>query len=271
VSRVTTTERAGAEAGAVSRIGAVYRWDLLLGLHNRFVQVVALACAAGGTMLAAASPGREILPLALFQALLFFGSLFGSLIGWSSGQRSRDQGAFLFAQPLGSLEIVAGKLLGTGTWCLLLLLLFLAPAAVGAATPATIFVLGGLALGFVLVYVLGGLLVGLIAAPVSGLLAVLLAWAVSVAGWELGLLTLGETSLMQGSPRLFVGLLLLNPAGAFRIATLIGLDAVPFDAAELETGRLVFENIVLFTAVLFGLWLAVLGAAATWRLDRQQF
>jgi hypothetical protein len=266
-----TTARAGEEAGALSRIGAVYRWDLLLGLHNRFVQVVALACVAGGTVLAAASPGPEMLPLAVFQVLLFFGSLFGFLIGWGSGQRSREQGAFLFAQPLGSLEIVVGKLMGTGTWCLLLLLLFMAPSAVGAATPATLFVLGALALGFVLVYVLGGLLIGLIAAPVSGLLAVLLAWAVSVAGWELGLLLLSDATWVQGSPGLFLALLLLNPAGAFRIAALIGLDAVPFDAAELATGRIVFENIMLFTALVFGLWLAVLAAAATWNLGRQQF
>jgi hypothetical protein len=166
----------------VRRSGTVFRWDLLLGLHNRFVQVFALACVAGGTVLVAATPGPEMLPLALMQALLFFGSLFGALIGWASGQRARAQGAFLFAQPLGSLEIVAGKLTGTGTWCLLLLLLFMAPAAFAAGMPATILVLGTLAFGFVLVYVLAGLLIGLIAAPVAGLLAVLLAWGVSVGG-----------------------------------------------------------------------------------------
>lgn len=255
----------------MSRLGALYRWDLLLGLHNRFVRVFALACVTGGMVLVAASPGHDMLPLALLQALLFFGSLFGALIGWASGQRSRAQGAFLFAQPLGSLEIVVGKLLGTGTWCLLLLLLFLAPATLAAGSPATILALGSLAFGFVLVYVLGGLLIGLVAAPVQGLLVVLLAWGVSLAGWELGLLWLSEAAWLQRSPGLFLALLLVNPAGAFRIAALLGLEAVPFDAAELETGRILFENILLFTVGTFGLWLAALAATAAWSLGRQEF
>ena len=271
MSGVTAVDREGTGAAAMSRIGTVYRWDLLLGLHNRFVQVFALACLAGGTVLAVTATGHELVTLALFQTLLFFGSLFAFLIGWASGQRSREQGAFLFAQPLGSLEIVAGKLLGTGTWCLLLLALFMVPAAVGSGSPTTILVLGALSFGFMLVYVLGGLLIGFIASPASGLLAVLLAWAVSVAGWELGLLVLGSTNWMQASPGLFVALLLLNPAGAFRIAALIGLDAIPFDAAELETGRIIFENILPFTAMVFGAWLVVLTALASWLLGRQQY
>jgi hypothetical protein len=68
-----------------------------------------------------------------------------------------------------------------------------------------------------------------------------------------------------------VALLLLNPAGAFRIAALIGMEGVPFDASELETGRIVFQNIMPFAAGIFTLWLAALAAAATWSLGRQQF
>lgn len=255
----------------MTRTAAVYVGDLLLGLHNGFVRVFALSCVLAGTALLAASPGDEALPLILIQAVLFLGSLFGCLIGWSSGQRSRDQGAFLFAQPIGAGEMVVGKLMGTGTWSLLLLLLFVGPAALLAGMPEAILSLGALGFGFVLVFVLGGLLIGLVAAPVSGLLAVLLAWAVSVAGWELGLLVLSDAAWLQRSPGVFLTLLLLNPAGAFRVGAMIGLEAVPFDATGLETGRLVFENITLVTGGVFTLWLAVLGTAAAWAVGRHQF
>jgi hypothetical protein len=255
----------------LTRIAAIYRWDLMQGLQNRFLQVFAVVCVMGGTALLAASPGPETLPLVLIQAILFFGSLFAFLVGWGSGQQARAQGAFLFAQPLGAGELVAGKLLGTGTWSLLLLLLFMGPAALRSGMPETILALGALAAGLLLVCVLAGLLIGLIAAPVSGLLAVLLAWAVTVAGWELGLLVLSEAAWMARMPGVFVTLLLLNPAGAFRVGAMIGLEAVPFDASELDTGRTIFAHIMLVAGGVFAVWLAALFAAAAWALGRQEF
>ncbi len=255
----------------MNRFAAVFQGDLQLGLRNRFVQLFALACLAGGIVVVALSAGQQMLPLVLMQALLFFGSLIGALIGWGSGQRARAQGGFLFAQPLSPLEVTLGKLSGTGVWCALLLLIFLLPAVVVGGTPGNIALLGILAAGFLLVYVLAGLLIGMVAAPVSGLLAVLLAWGVSVAGWELGLLLLSQAAWLQQSPGVFVALLLLNPAGAFRISTMIGLDTVPFDAAELDSGRVIFENIVPFTTGIFVLWLVVLTATAAWRVRRLQF
>src|SRR5690606_26900822 len=117
----------GSRAGgcALRRIATVYLWDLTQGLQNRFLQVFALFCVMGGSALLAASPGRETLPLILIQTILFFGSLFGCLVGWGSGQQARAQGAFFFAQPIGTGELIAGKLLGTGSWFLLILLLFI--------------------------------------------------------------------------------------------------------------------------------------------------
>lgn len=255
----------------MSRIVAIYLWDLMQGLRNRLMQVFALACVMGGTALLAAAPGRETLPLVLIQVMLFFGSLFAFLVGWGSGQQSRSQGAFLFAQPIGAGDLIMGKLLGTGTWCLLLLMLFMAPAALRAGMPGTLLALGTLAMGFLLVCLLAGLFIGLVTAPVSGLLAVLLAWAVSVAGWELGLLVLSEAAWVERVPWLFVTVLLINPAGAFRIGAMIGLEAVPFDAGELETGRVVFEHISFVVAGVFVLWLALLFTAATWWVGREEF
>jgi len=137
--------------------------------------------------------------------------------------------------------------------------------------PATLLGLGILSAGFLLVCVLAGLVLGLLATPVSGLLAVLLVWALSVAGWELGLLVLARTAWIEQWPGLFVTLLLINPAGAFRVGALVGLDSVPFDTAELQTGRLVFQNIKLAATGIFILWLAALFVMARWRLGRQEF
>jgi hypothetical protein len=252
------------------RVGAIMLWDVQQGLRNRFMRVFALACLGGGSALLAAAPGREVLPMLLIQAILLLGSLFALLIGWGNGQQTRSQGPFLLAQPVTPGEWIAGQLLGTGAWCLVLLLLFMGPAGLRAGMPHTLAALAALAMGLVLVCVLTGLVIGLSAAPVSGLLAVLLAWVVAVAGWELTLLLLSQTTAVGETPELFIGLLLLNPAGMFRIAAMVGLEAVPFDAEELQTGSLVFEHIGLVATGVFGGWLALLFASGARILNRQE-
>lgn len=255
----------------MNRLLAVFRWDLMLGIRNRFMQVVAIACVMGGSALLAAAPGRDTLPMLLIQVVLFFGSLFAFLIGWASGQQARQQGAFLFAQPIGTAELIGGKLLGTGSWGILLLALFMGPAVVRAGMLETLLPLVGLTLGFLLVCLLGGLGIGLVATPVSGLMAVLLAWAVSVAGWEIGLLVLSESALIESTPWVFVALLLVNPAGAYRIGAMIGVESVPFDAEGLETGRWVFAHIGAVAMAVFAAWVSVLFAAIVRGVNRQEF
>lgn len=255
----------------MNRLLTVFRWDLMQGLRNRFMQVFALATVMGGSAMLVASPGRETLPLILIQALLFFGSLFAFLIGWASGQQARDQGAFLFAQPIGAPELVGGKLLGTGSWAVLLFALFMGPAALRAGMLENLLPLIGLPIGFLVVCLLAGLGIGLLAAPVSGLLTVLLAWAVIVAGWELGLLVLSEAPWMEHAPWIFVTLLLANPAGAFRIGAMIGLESVPFDTDGLETGRWVFENIAPVALGIFAIWTIILFLTITRQLNRQEY
>jgi hypothetical protein len=253
------------------RFAAIYHWDLMQGLRNRFLQVFALVCAMGGTALLAAAPGPETLPLILIQTILFFGSLLAFLVGWSSGQQARMQGAFLFAQPLGAFEMVGGKLLGTGTWCAALLLLFLAPSLVRAQMPDTLLVLGILSMGYLLVCLLGGLLIGLTVSPISGLLLVLLIWVEVVAGWELGLLMLTQLTEIDRCPGAFIALLLSNPAGTFRVGSMIGLKTVPFDASELETGRFVFQHMKAVSIGIFALWSFLFFILAGWRTSRQEF
>lgn len=246
-------------------------WDVSQAWHNRFLQVFAVACVLGGTALLAAAPGRETLPVLLIQAVIFFGTLFAALIGWASGQRERDQGAMLFAQSVNPLALLLGKWLGTGLWCLLLLALVLLPATLQAGIPGTMFALGALALVLLLVFLLAGLVFGLLAAPISGLLAVLLVWAFSVAGWELILLMLSRWSWMHQQPGLFIGLLLANPVGAFRVGSMIGIDTIPFNAEELTTGRWLFANILLVVPLIFATWLVLLAAIGRRLLWRREW
>ena len=253
------------------RFLTVFEWDLMLGLRNRLMQVFAFASVVGGSAMLVASPGPEALPLVMIQALLFFGSLLAFLVGWGSGQQARDQGAFLFAQPIGSAELVAGKLLGTGAWGVVLMALFIGPAIVQAGMAENLVPLIGLPLGFLLVCMLAGLGIGMLAAPVSGLLAVLLAWAMSVAGWELGLLVLSQAAWIELVPSLFVTLLLINPAGAYRIGAMIGLESVPFDTDGLETGRWVFEHISLVAIAVFVVWTVLLFVVIVRQLDRREY
>ncbi len=254
----------------MNRVAAVFFWELRGGLHNRFLQLFALACVMGGSALWAASPGQQMLPLVLIQALLFFGSLFAFLTGWGSGQQARAQGPFLFAQPVSPAELVGGKLLGAAVSCALVLALFMGPSAVRSGAPGPLLGLGALGFGFLVVCALAGLCIGLLASPLPGLMGVLLAWALTVAGWELGLLALSEGAWLQQSPGLFVALLLLNPAGAFRLGAMIGLEAVPFDAVELQTGRAVFENIMVVAGLVFALWSVALFALAARGTGRQE-
>jgi len=255
----------------VTRVATIFMWELRQGLANWFLRVFALACVAGGSALLAAAPGRDVLPMVLIQVILFFGSLFAMLVGWASGQQARREGAFLFAQPVTVSERLTGQLGGASTWCAALLLLFMTPAAVRAGMPATLLELGALSLGLMVVCVLGGLVLGLSVTPVSGLLAVLLAWAMAVAGWEVGLLLLSDAVWVQQTPAVFIALLLVNPAGAFRIAALVGLDAVPFDASELETGRWVFEHIGFVATGVFVAWVAALWAVGVGLVGRAEF
>lgn len=280
----------------MNRFFAVLQADVMQGLRSRLMQVFAGACLLGGSVLLVVAPGPETLAVVLIQVLLFFGSLFAFLVGWGSGQQARQQGAFLFAQPVGAGELIVGKLTGTGSWALVLLVLLMGPALLGAGagdtvtlsagTPATgapdavtlsavllgtILPLLGLTVGFLLVCMLAGLMIGLLASPVPGLLGVLMAWAMTVGGWELLLLALSGTAWMQSAPWIFVTLLLANPAGAYRVAAMIGLDTIPFDTQGLETGRWVFEHITVVALGIFAVWIAALLWFGVVRVGRAEY
>lgn len=253
------------------RFAAIYYWDLLQGIRNRFLQVFTLFCAMGGVALLAASPGPETVPIILIDSVLFFASLLAIMVGWSSGQQTRSQGAFLFAQPIGALELVVAKLLGTGTWCILLLLIFLSPLLSHLESINTLLPFIYLTAGYLLVCLLIGLLIGLTSSSVSGLLAALTVWVVMIFGWELGLMLLAQLTEITQYPALFVTLLLTNPAGVFRVGSLVGMETFRFDASELGTSIFVFHHVKLVSVGIFAIWSALIFILTGWRVSRQEF
>lgn len=255
----------------MSRASAVALWDLQLGLQNRLLHVLAVAGAVTGIALWALAPGPDPVPMLLLQVLLFFGSLFAVLVGWASGQQARHQGALLFAQPLRARELVAGKLAAMAVWCLALLVLVTGPAAVGFQLHGPILSLASLAFGLLLAAAAAGLLIGLAAEPVAGLLVALLAWAIAVAGWEVGLVFLTDIPLVDQLPGIFVALLLVNPVGAFRVAAMILLETVPFDTDGLGVWGGVFAHIGVAAAVVFVVWVVALLVVAAQTVRRQEF
>lgn len=255
----------------MSRAWAVALWDLQLGLQNRLLHVLAAAGLAAGFALWALAPDPDPVAMLLLQVLLFFGSLFALLMGWASGQQARGQGAFLFAQPVRGWELVLGKLLAVAVWCAGLLVLVTGPVAVGFGLLAPVASLAALAFGLLLVAAAAGLVIGIAARAAPGLLGALGAWAVAVAGWEVGLIFLADVPGIADVPAVFVGLLLLNPVGAFRVAAMVGLEAVPFDTEGLGVWGGVFDSIGAVAAGLFALWLLGLVLGGAWTVRRQEF
>lgn len=254
----------------MTRVRAVLLWDLGRALGNRLLWVSAAAALGGGALISLVAPGPEAVPVTAILALLFFGTLFSILIGWASGQQTRDLGPFLFAQPVSAGELLMGKLAGTGLWSLALLVLFLGPAVILGSDPATLVGLGALAAGILLVFVLAGLVVGLAAGTVSGLLGVLLLWGMSVVGWEAGLALLSGAGWLPGAPALFLALLLSNPAGAFRVGALVGLEGVPFDVEQVDQWSWLFAHLETVATAVFLLWLIVLFRVGVGAIRRQE-
>jgi len=246
-------------------------WDLAQGLRNRFLAVFAVGCLFGGGAVLGAGLDAANLPLVLLQGILVFGTLLAALVGWSSGQHSRAQGALLMAQPLGPAALLLGKVAGNGIWLVALLLLFLAPVLVlgpGRSDAARLAVLGSAVL---LVFMCIGIGIGLLMRPVAGLLAILGCWIAAIAGWELLLLALARGEWMRQQPGLFLALLLANPAGAFRIGALVGLETVPFHADELRVGRAFFLHPIAGAIAVCTAWCAIALLAARFVLARREW
>jgi hypothetical protein len=210
---------------------AIIRREVTTTLHNQFVQIFAALVGIGGVATVLLSGRPEAVPFGLLLLFLYVVPLFGLLIGVSAAHEEHDERPFLWSHPVPRSAFVLGKAATLVAALALVLLLPLIPAAVAAPDIGALGLLWGLGSALVVVSVSAGVAVGQYTATrARGLMAALGVWFGAFALYDTLALVGAGVELLQGWPALWVGLLLLNPVDAVRLAGLFGLENVPFAA-----------------------------------------
>jgi Cu-processing system permease protein len=169
----------------------------------------------------------------LINLVILIVSLMALTIGAQSvaGETERGTLGFLLAQPVSRAEVLVGKFAGSALALLGVLAagfgmsgLLVRWSAAASVTPALLAWLIGVAFLFGLAMLATGFLVSTLASRVGVALGIaLFAWLVFVLLGDLGLM--GSALMMKLSTGTLLGLAIANPVQAFKIASLMGLDA----------------------------------------------
>lgn len=212
-----------------SAVRAIFRREVTTTFHNRFVQVFAVVVLAGSIAVGVLSGRPQAVPFGLLLLFLYVVPLFGLLIGVSAAHEEHDERAFLWSQPVPRAAYVLGKTATLVGALAVVLLGALVAAIVEGATVGSLALLWGLGVALVLVSVSAGVAVGqYTASRARGLMAVLALWFGAFVIYDALALALSGIEFFQTFPAFWVGLLLLNPVDAVRLAGLFGLENVPF-------------------------------------------
>lgn len=241
---------------------AVAKREAYTTLHNRFVQVFALVMWGSSTAVAVFTGNDASVPFAVLLLWLYIIPLFALLIGVHTVHEERDEQPFLLSQPVPRDTFVIGKLA--------MLVALITAVLAGALVPVAIVAPGGgwplifgLGLALTLIGVSVGLALGHYArSSVRGLMGALLLWFVGLVLYDFATLALVEVPFIQDRPALWIGVLLLNPFDAVRLAGLMGLEAVPFTVPGAQQwAEPLLNQLGLWVAALTVGWTA---AATTW-------
>ncbi len=249
---------------------AIIRREVQTTLHNQFVQIFAVLVLAGGLATAFLSGRPEAVPFGLLLLFLYVVPLFGLLIGVSTAHEEHDERAFLWSHPVPRSAFILGKAATLVVALALVLLLPLIPAAIAAPSFGALALLWGLGAALVVVSVSAGVAVGQYTTTrARGLMAVLVVWFGAFALYDTLALMGAGVEALQSWPALWVGLLLLNPVDAVRLAGLFGLENVPFAAlGKAAWGAEMATWLPAWVAVLSVVWAALLLTLACRRLQR---
>lgn len=210
---------------------AIIRREVTTTIHNRFVQIFAILVWAGSIAVAALSSRPEAVPFGLLLLLLYIVPLFGLLSGVSAAHEEYDERPFLWSQPVPRAAYVLGKTATLVVALAAVLLGVVVAAGTVGASVGTVVLLWGLGVALVLVSVSAGVVVGqYTTSRARGLMAVLVVWFGAFALYDAVALVGAGFEFLQALPALWVGLLLVNPVDAVRLAGLFGLENVPFSA-----------------------------------------
>jgi Cu-processing system permease protein len=220
----------------------VARKELRDALRSRWFVLYAVAFGVLSLGLSALSLGNADLvgfaafgrtAAGLINLVILIVSLMALTIGAQSvaGEAERGTLGFLLAQPVSRAEVLAGKFAGSALALLGVLTagfgvsgLLVRSRAAASATPVLLAWLIGVAFLFGLAMLATGFLVSTLASRVGVALGIaLFAWLVFVLLGDLGLM--GSALMMKLSTRTLLGLAIANPVQAFKIASLMGLNA----------------------------------------------
>jgi len=248
---------------------AILRREATTTFHNRFVQIFA-AIVLGGSLAVGALGRPSALPFGLLLLFLYVVPLFGLLGGVSAAHEEHSERAFLWSQPVPRAAYVLGKTAVLVVALAGVLLGALVVGAIGGAGAGALALLWGLGGALVLVSVSAGVAVGqYTTSRARGLMMSLTLWFGAFALYDAAALGLSGIGWVQQQPAFWVGLLLLNPVDAVRLAGLFGLENVPFSApgeAAWLTDLLAW--LPAWTAALTLAWTAFLLTLACRRADR---
>lgn len=239
-------------------------------LINRYFQVFCALSLLGGGAAILFSDDASAVGFFILQIALYFVSLFALLAGMSSAQGEREEWQLLFAQPVPRSAYVIGKFLALfSIFGAVLVLLFLPPLIAGSAA-RTLAMLYVQTLLLAAVFLACGLGAGFVAHDrAQALIIGVSAWLLLLFGVDLLALFAARWPLVQSTPDIWVGALMLNPLDCFRIEALFALQQIPAEAAnKTPLANWWIEHAGIWFAMISLFWSTVLIVLAGVRLNR---
>ncbi len=214
-------------------LSALLAREFRAALINRYFQVFCALSLLGGGAATLFSEDANAAGFFILQIALYFVSLFALLAGVSSAQGEREEWQLLFAQPVARSAYVIGKFLALfAIFGAVLLLLFL-PAFIAGSAARTLALFYVQTLLLAAVFLAGGLAAGFVAHDRAHALIIGVSiWLLLLFGIDLIALFAARWPLVQSTPDVWVGALMLNPLDSFRIEALFALEQIPAEAAN---------------------------------------
>jgi len=210
---------------------AVVRRDVATMLHNRYLQVFALLLLGGSATVVGTTDASAPASFGMLLLFLYIIPLFGILVGVHAAQEEMEEHDLLFSHPLSYDTFVGGKLLTLAGALTAVLTLALLPVILRVTSGRPVVVLWALGVSLTLIWSSTGLAIGaLMSRRTRGLVAALCVWFGSLVLYDLAAFTLSGFESVRAWPAAWVGLLLLNPADAVRLAGMMALQDVSFTA-----------------------------------------
>lgn len=217
-------------------LNAVIRRDVTTMLYNRYLQVFALLLLGGSVAVVGTTETAAPTTFGMLLLFLYVIPLFATLIGVHVAQEELEEHDLLFSHPLSYGTFVGGKLVTLVGALVAVLTVSLVPVVARVASARPIGILWGLGMALILIWSSTGLAIGAVTSRrTRGLVTALCVWFGSLVLYDLAAFALSGVEAVRAWPSVWVGILLLNPADAVRLAGMTALQEVSFTAPGSST------------------------------------